>query len=378
MKILAINPGSTSTKVAVFEDEKAVMTLNIRHSVEELSVFPRVIDQLDYRRDLVLRTLADNGIPFEFDAIIGRGGLTRPIPGGVYTVNEDMVEDLKHAKRDHACSLGSLIAYDLAKQLPNCAAFIADSGVADEMDEMMHITGSPILPRITTWHALNQRAIGRRFAADLTAEDPENPVKYEDMDLIIAHLGGGISVGVHEHGRCIDVNNAFDGEGPFSPERAGTLPSGALIDLCYSGKYTKQELKKRISGKAGLAAHLGTVSIPEIEERIANGDKHAELVLNAMIYQIAKAIAALTPALYGRVDAILLTGGIAYSEYVTSRIKERIDFIAPVYIYPGEDELEALALNALGALRGDLPIKTFHRLPEEEEEKRPEPEVICK
>lgn len=376
MKILAINPGSTSTKIAVFEDEKAVMTLNIRHSVEELSVFPRVIDQLDYRRELVLKTLSDNGIPFEFDAIIGRGGLTRPIPGGVYRVNEDMVDDLKHAKRDHACSLGSLIAFGLAKQLPNCAAFIADPGVVDEMDEMMHITGSPMLPRITTWHALNQRAIGRRFAADLSAEDPENRVRYEDMNLIIAHLGGGISVGIHEHGKCIDVNNAFDGEGPFSPERAGTLPSGSLIDLCYSGKYTKQELKKRISGKAGLAAHLGTVSIPEIEERIAKGDKHAELILNAMIYQIAKAIAALTPAVCGRVDAILLTGGIAYSKYVTSRIKSRVDFIAPVYIYPGEDELEALALNALGALNGDLPIQTYYKAVEEPETVA-EPQGCC-
>ncbi len=180
------------------------------------------------------------------------------------------------------------------------------------------------------------------------------------MNLIICHLGGGISVGAHKHGKCVDVNNAFDGEGPFSPERAGSLPSGSLIDLCYSGRYTKEELKKRISGKAGLAAHLGTVSVPEVEQRIADGDEHARLVLDAMVYSIAKSIAALSPVFYGDIDAILITGGIAHSDYVMSRLKKRVGFLAPVYVYPGEDELEALALNALGALNGDLAIQTFH------------------
>ncbi|MDE6282717.1 MAG: butyrate kinase [Muribaculaceae bacterium] len=368
MKILAINPGSTSTKIAVFEDSKQIMTHTIRHSVEELSKFKRVIDQLDYRRELVLKALADEAIPFEFDAVIGRGGLTHPIPGGVYDVNNEMVEAMYRSPRDHACNLGSLIAHDIAREIDGCRAFIADPGIVDEMDDIAHITGSPIMPRITTWHALNQRAIGRRFASDYSEQHPDAPKRYREMNLIICHLGGGISIGAHDHGRCIDVNNAFDGEGPFSPERAGTLPSGSLIDLCYSGRYTKEELKKRISGKAGLAAHLGTVSIPEIVERIDGGDEHARLVLDAMIYQIAKNIAALSPVLYGKIDAILITGGIAYSDYVISRLRKRVEFLAPVYVYPGEDELEALALNAVGALQGDLEIKTFH-LPETSDKK---------
>ena len=360
MKILAINPGSTSTKIAVFEDSIPVMTHTIRHSVEELSRFRRVIDQLDYRRELVEKALADNAIPFEFDAVIGRGGLTHPIPGGVYEVNDEMVKAMYQSPRDHACNLGSLIAHDIAGAIDGCKAFIADPGIVDEMDDIARVTGSPIMPRITTWHALNQRAIGRRFARDYSAQHPDSPKTFLEMNLIICHLGGGISVGAHKHGRCVDVNNAFDGEGPFSPERAGSLPSGSLIDLCYSGRYTKEELKKRISGKAGLAAHLGTVAIPEVEQRIASGDEHARLVLDAMIYQIAKSIAALSPVFYGDIDAILITGGIAYSDYVISRLKKRVGFLAPVHVYPGEDELEALALNALGALNGDLAIQTFH------------------
>ncbi len=357
-KILAINPGSTSTKIAVFEDSQPVMHNTIRHSVEELARFPRVIDQLDYRRDLVLKALAASGIPFEFDAIIGRGGLLRPIPGGVYEVNDAMVYDTSHALRDHACNLGCLIAQSLASEIPDCPAFIADPGVVDEIDERARITGSPLLPRITTWHALNQRAIARRYARQLSEKEGRK-IKYKDLDLIICHLGGGISVGAHKGGKCIDVNNAFDGEGPFSPERAGSLPSGALIDLCYSGRYTREELKKRISGRAGLAAHLGTVSVIEIEERIAAGDTHAKEVLDAMIYQVAKAIAALTPAFRGKVDAVLITGGIAYSKYVTGELIKLIDYIAPIEIFPGEDELEALAMNALGALSGELPVNIY-------------------
>lgn len=357
-KILAINPGSTSTKIAVFEDSQPVMHNTIRHSVEELARFPRVIDQLDYRRDLVLKALAASGIPFEFDAIIGRGGLLRPIPGGVYEVNDAMVYDTSHALRDHACNLGCLIAQSLASEIPDCPAFIADPGVVDEIDERARLTGSPLLPRITTWHALNQRAIARRYARQLSEKEGRK-IKYKDLSLIICHLGGGISVGAHKGGKCIDVNNAFDGEGPFSPERAGSLPSGALIDLCYSGRYTREELKKRISGRAGLAAHLGTVSVIEIEERIAAGDTHAKEVLDAMIYQVAKAIAALTPAFRGKVDAVLITGGIAYSKYVTGELIKLIDYIAPIEIFPGEDELEALAMNALGALSGELPVNIY-------------------
>ena len=352
MKILAINPGSTSTKLAVFEDETPRLVRTLRHSVEELSAFPQVTDQFGFRKDLILRELEADGIPLAFDAVIGRGGLFKPIPGGVYKINEQMLHDAKCAAHPHACNLGCLIAAELAARIPGCRAFIADPGVTDELDEVARITGSPLMPRITIWHALNQRAIARRYAR-------EQGTRYEDLNLIICHLGGGISIGTHLRGRCIDVNNALDGEGPFSPERAGTLPAGSLIDLCYSGRFTREELKKRISGHAGLAAHLGTTDVPTIVTRIAEGDKHAELVLDAMIYQTAKSIGAATTVLYGKVDAILLTGGIAHSDYVVSRLTERVSFLAPVHVYPGEDELEALAQNALGALRGGLEVQEY-------------------
>ena len=352
MKILAINPGSTSTKIAVYEDTTPRLVRTLRHSVEELSAFPTVTGQFDFRRDLVLRELEADGIPLQFDAVIGRGGLFKPIPGGVYEINRQMLHDAKNAAHPHACNLGCLIAAHLAGMQPGCRAFIADPGVTDELDEVARITGSPLMPRITIWHALNQRAIARRYAR-------EQGTRYEQLDLIICHLGGGISIGTHHHGRCIDVNNALDGEGPFSPERAGTLPAGELIDLCYSGRFTREELKKRISGHAGLAAHLGTTDIPAIVRRIEEGDNHARLVLDAMIYQTAKSIGAAATVLSGHVDAILLTGGIAHNPYVIERLTGRIAFLAPVHVYPGEDELEALALNALAALHSELEVQEY-------------------
>lgn len=351
-KILVINPGSTSTKIAVFEDESPLLVRNIRHTVDELEQFPDVISQFDFRKSLVLRELEENNIPLRFDAIIGRGGLVKPIPGGVYEVNEAMKRDTLHAMRTHACNLGGLIADELAATLPGCRAFIADPGVVDELEDVARISGSPLMPRVTIWHALNQKAIARRFAA-------ERGTRYEDLDLIVCHLGGGISVAVHRHGRAIDANNALDGEGPFSPERAGTLPAGQLVDLCYNGKYTREEWKKRISGRAGLTAHLGTTDVPAIVRSIESGDEHARLVLDAMIYNVAKSIGAAATVLCGKVDAILLTGGIAYSDYVVSRLISRISFLAPVHVYPGEDEMEALALNALGALKGTLTVKVY-------------------
>lgn len=352
MKILAINPGSTSTKIAVYENETPLLVRNIKHTVEELAVYPEVINQFEFRKNLVIRELEVNNIPFAFDAVIGRGGLVKPIPGGVYEVNDAMKRDTVHAMRTHACNLGGLIADNLASSLPGCRAFIADPGVVDELEDIARITGSPLMYKITIWHALNQKAIARRFAK-------ERGTTYEDLDLIICHLGGGISVAAHRHGRAIDANNALDGEGPFSPERAGTLPAGQLIDLCFSGKFTKDELKKRISGRAGLTAHLGTTDVPAIIKSIEEGDKKAELILEAMIYNVAKAIGAASTVLYGKVDAILLTGGIAHSDFILSRLKKRISFIAPIHVYPGEDEMEALALNAIGALKGELPIQVY-------------------
>lgn len=352
MKILVINPGSTTTKIAVYENETPLLVRNICHTVEELSIFPEITDQFEFRKSLVLQELKRNEIPFEFDAIIGRGGLVKPIQGGVYEVNEAMKQDTLHAMRTHACNLGGLIADELAALLPDCRAFIADPGVVDELEDVARLTGSPLMSRITIWHALNQKAIARRYAK-------EHGTQYEELDLIICHLGGGISVAAHHHGRAIDANNALDGEGPFSPERAGTLPAGQLIDLCFSGQLTKSELKKRISGRAGLTAHLGTTDVPAILKSIEEGDKKAELVIDAMIYNVAKAIGAASVVLYGKIDAILLTGGIAYSDYIVSRLRKRISFLAPVEVYPGENEMEALALNALGALRGELAVQIY-------------------
>ena len=352
MKILAINPGSTSTKIAVYEDEQPLLTHTIRHSVEELAPFPTITSQYEFRKKLVVDALTEHHIPFLFDAIIGRGGLVKPIPGGVYNMSDALKHDLIHATRTHASNLGGLIASELAEMLPGCKAFIADPVVVDELDDVARITGSPLLPRRSIFHALNHKAIGRRYAR-------EHALKYEELNLVICHLGGGISIATHRQGKVVDVNNALDGEGPFSPERAGTLPAGELINLCFSGWFTKEELLKQVTGHGGLAAHLGSTDVPHIIETIEQGDKNAELVIDAMIYTIAKAVGSAAVVLHGKVDAILITGGIAYNDYVVSRLKEYISFLAPVHVYPGEDELEALATNALEVLKGELVAKDY-------------------
>lgn len=347
MKILVINPGSTSTKMAVYEDEKPVLLRNISHTAEELSHFDAITEQQDFRRQLILDELKRSNIPLQFDAVIGRGGLVRPIAGGVYEINQKMLDDTLHGcvMHNHACNLGCLIAHEIACSIPGCRSFIADPGVVDELSPLARISGSPLMPRICIWHALNQRAIARRYAQEIGK-------KYEDLNLIICHLGGGISVAAHNHGRAVDANNALDGEGPFSPERAGSLPAADLIRLCFSGKYTEKQLLKRIAGKAGLTAHLGTNNMREIIERIKKGDKQAQLIVDAMLYHTAKQIASESAVLCGEIDAILLTGGMAHSDYIVNELRRRIGFLAPVYIFPGEDEMGALAVNALLVLQG--------------------------
>ena len=355
MKILVINPGSTSTKMAVFEDETSVLVRNIVHTPEELAQFDDVIEQQDFRRQLVLDELQQAGIPMEFDAVIGRGGLVKPLEGGVYEINDLMIQDTHSgiALHNHACNLGCLIAHEIAASIPNCRSFIADPGIVDELNDYARISGSPLMNRICIWHALNQRAIARRSASEIGKE-------YADLNLLICHMGGGISVAAHEKGRAVDANNALDGEGPFSPERAGSLPASDLIRLCFSGKYTEKQLLKRIAGKAGLNAHLGTNDVREVIRRIEDyGDEHARLILDAMIYHVAKNIAAESAVLSGSIDAILLTGGLARSEYVISRLRKRIGFLAPVRCFPGEDEMEALALNALAVLQGKRKAKVY-------------------
>ncbi|MDY5085766.1 MAG: butyrate kinase [Prevotella sp.] len=352
MRILVINPGSTSTKMAVYEDDKPVMLRSVTHTAEEIASFKDITDQEPMRRKLVIDELRRMDIPMAFDAVIGRGGLAKPVAGGVYEINQQMLDDVRHAGHKHACDLGCIIAYSIAQDIPGCKSFIADPGVVDELSPLARISGSPLMPRICIWHALNQRAIAKKFASQIGK-------RYEELNLIVCHLGGGISIAAHEHGKAIDANNALDGEGPFSPERAGSLPAADLIKLCFSGKYTEKQLLRRIAGKAGLTAHLGTNDMKEIEKRIANGDKHAELIIDAMIYHVAKNIAAESAVLCGNIDAILLTGGMARSEYVTTRIRTRIDFLAPTYCYPGEDEMAALAMNALAVMRGKCEAKVY-------------------
>lgn len=344
-RILAVNPGSTSTKISVSDDENLIFEATINHSREKLKKYKRISDQYEMRKDLVIAEVKKHGLPVQFDAIIGRGGLAKPVKSGVFRVNDQMVEDQRKALHQHACDQGCIIAHEIAEEI-GCPSFVADPGVVDELAPEAKISGSPLLPRYCIWHALNQKAIARRYAKD-------HGTRYEDLNLIVCHLGGGISIAAHDHGEAIDANNALDGEGPFSPERAGSLPAADLIRLCFSGRYTQDQLVKKVSGEAGIIAHLGTNDMLEVENWVLHGDKHAELILNAMIWNVAKCIAAEGAVLKGKVDAILLTGGLARSQYITDHIKERVEFIAPVTIYPGQDEMKALTENALAVLRGE-------------------------
>lgn len=351
MKIFVINPGSTSTKLAVYENEKSVWMTGAHHPVSELAAFHHISDQYEYRRDFILKCLEEAGIELKFDAVIGRGGLLKPLKGGVYAVNDKMKHDLIHAQMEHACNLGALIADEIAVRC-SCPAYIADPVVVDELCPEARFTGIPGMERKSVFHALNQKAVARRYAASIGR-------KYEDLNLIVVHLGGGISIGAHRKGKVIDVNNALDGEGPFSTERAGTLPAGQLVAMCFSGEYTQKQIKQMISGRGGLTAYLGTNDMITISRNVEEGDEHAKNVVDAMLYTIAKQIGAMHVALVGKVDAIIFTGGIAYDTYCTDRLKAQVEYIAPVVICPGEDEMGSLAYNALGALRGTLPLLEY-------------------
>lgn len=345
--ILALNPGSTSTKIAVYKNEEQVMEKVLRHSIEELSAFEKISDQYEFRKKIIEEAVTEAGIRVtDLDAVVGRGGLLRPIPGGTYEVNEAMVEDLKvGVSGQHAANLGGIIAKQLAEEA-GCPSFIVDPGVVDEMEDLARISGVPEMPRRSIFHALNQKAIARRAAEEIGK-------KYEEINLIVAHMGGGVSVGAHQKGRIIDVNNALDGEGPLSPERAGGVPVGDVIKMCFSGEYTIEEVRRKLKGNGGIVAYLGTTDALEVERRIEAGDEKARLIYEAMAYQVAKEIGACATVLKGKVELIALTGGIAYSKRMTSWIAERVDFIAPVKVYGGEDELLALAMGALRVLRGE-------------------------
>lgn len=353
-RLLIINPGSTSTKIAIFDNEKPILETTLRHSNEELSPYKTVADQFEFRKNVILETLNANGINItKLSAVVGRGGLLKPIESGTYRVNNLMLDDVREAVRgQHASNLGALIANEIASQL-NIPAFIVDPVVVDEMDDIARISGMPEIERISIFHALNQKAVARRAARDLGKA-------YEELNLIVAHLGGGISVGAHRNGKVVDVNNALDGEGPFSPERTGTLPVGSLIKLCYSGKYTIDELKKKIVGKGGLVAYLGSNDGREVQAMVEQGNKDAELVYKAMAYQVAKEIGSCAAVLEGKVDAVVITGGLAYDKmFLVNWIKERTSFIADALVYPGEDEMIALAEGGLRVLRGEEQAKEY-------------------
>lgn len=345
-RILAINPGSTSTKIAVYDNEQEVFEATLRHSTEEINQYETIFDQYDFRKNVILSSLDENNINLsKLSAVVGRGGLLKPIAGGTYAVDEKMLEDLKvGVLGEHASNLGGVLAYEIASNL-NIPSYIVDPVVVDEMDDVARISGMPELERKSIFHALNQKAVARRLAKDLNRE-------YSDLNLIVAHLGGGISVGAHKAGRVVEVNNALDGDGPFSPERSGGVPIGDLAKLCFSGKYTHAEIKKMIKGNGGLNAYLGTNDGRDVIQMINNGDKKAEIVFKAMAYQVAKYIGSCAAVLHGKVDGIVLTGGLAYGKELTSWIIEAVEFISKVYVYPGEDEMKALSEGGLRVLQG--------------------------
>jgi butyrate kinase len=352
--VLAINPGSTSTKIGVFVDLNPIFLKNIQHDPAELARFEKITDQFQYRKDIIAHQLNEGAVPESVvKAIVGRGGLLKPIESGVFEVNERMKEDLRNSPMgEHASNLGGLIADAFAQQLEGVKAYIANPVVVDELDDIARISGNPHFVRVSIFHALNQKAVARSHAKFVMRN-------YEDMNIIVAHLGGGVTVGAHRKGRVVDVNNGLDGEGPFSPERSGTLPMGDLVRMCFAGKYSQKEIMKMIKGEGGLVGYLGTNSAYDVEQMMVKGDARAKLIYEAMAYQVAKEIGAMSTVLKGDVDVILITGGVAHSKWFVNQIIERVHKIAPVHVYPGEDEMKALAMNGMRVLRGETVAKIY-------------------
>lgn len=352
-RILSINPGATSTKVAIYQNAKPVKVEAIRHDPHHLSSFKKTIDQLDYRKKLVLRFLEQNKIDIKgLSAVVGRGGPFKPLLSGTYRVNQRMLSDVRSGKvqADHVSNLGCLLAFDLTRGT-RVPAFIVDPVSVDEFPPVARISGLPELPRRSLSHALNIKMVAHKAAKKLDK-------KYQELNLIIVHLGSGISVTSHRKGRMIDVNNANDG-GPFSPQRVGSVPVTGLAKLCLSGKYTWAQIYERLTKKGGLLAHLGTDNLVDVEKRISRGDSRAELVYQGLVYQVTKEIGAMAATLSGKVDAVVLTGGMAHSKEFIRKIKARIKFLAPVLVFPGEDEMEALTRGALRVLNGEEKAKEY-------------------
>ena len=352
-RILVINPGSTSTKIGVFDNEISIFEKTIRHETESINNFASIIDQYEFRKTTILETLDNEGINIsKLSAVCGRGGLLRPIKGGTYSVNDLMLTDLRSGYAgQHASNLGGIIAFEIASGL-NIPAFIVDPVVVDELEPIARISGFSLIERKSIFHALNQKAVARRVAKELGE-------KYNDLNLIVTHMGGGITVGVHNKGKVVDVNNGLHGDGPFSPERAGTVPVGDLVALCFSGEYYREEIMKKLVGQGGLVGYLGTNDAVKVEQQIAAGDEEAKLVYDAMAYQVAKEIGSASAVLSGKVDAIILTGGLAYGKGFVNAITDRINWIADVIVHPGENELQALQEGALRVLRGEEEEKVY-------------------
>ncbi|MCK5848311.1 MAG: butyrate kinase [Caldisericia bacterium] len=352
--ILVINPGSTSTKIAIFRNSEKLMQENLVHSAEELKDFKQLFDQLEFRKEKIIESIANKGFDLnDITAVASRGGVLRPLTSGVYPFDEEMLEDLREGRYMlHASNLGAVIGSEICEKY-NIPGFIADPVTVDELEDVARISGLEGVTRKSIWHALNQKHIARKASKKIGKT-------YEETNLIVVHMGGGISVGAHHNGKCIDVNNALNGDGPFSSERAGTLPSLALVDLCFSGEYTHAEMKKLLAGRGGMVSHLGTNNAKDVEDRSEAGEAEPKKIMNALIYQLAKEIGRLSAVLKGKVDAIVFTGGMAYSPIIVKQLKDHLNFIGAEYIvYPGEDEMEALALNIYSVQIGKMETKQY-------------------
>lgn len=353
IKSLIINPGSTSTKIGVFEDEVLLFEETLRHSTEEIGRYASIVDQKDFRKDIITNLLKSKDFDIKsLDVVVGRGGMLKPIPGGTYAVTEGLLADLKAGVQgQHASNLGGILAKEIADSI-GVPSYIVDPVVVDELMPIARYSGVPELPRVSIFHALNQKAVAKRYAKE--AGKP-----YESLRLIVVHMGGGVSVGAHENGRVVDVFNALDGDGAFSPERAGGVPSGVLIKMCFSGKYSEKEVYGKVVGKGGFNAYLGTNDMRDVTKRANEGDEKAAEAKQAFLLQVSKDIGSMACVLNGKVDRIIVTGGIAYGADVVDALKERAEWIAPFTVYPGEDELLALAQGAIRVLTGEEEAKEY-------------------
>lgn len=353
VKSLIINPGSTSTKIGVFEDETLLFEETLRHSTEEIAQYASIVDQKDFRKDIIINLLKEKDFDIKsLNMVVGRGGMLKPIPGGTYAVSDDLLEDLKIGKQgQHASNLGGILAREIGDSI-GVPSYIVDPVVVDELEPVSRYSGVPELPRTSVFHALNQKAVAKRYAKEIGKA-------YADLNLVVVHMGGGVSVGAHKLGKVVDVFNALDGDGAFSPERAGAVPSGALIKMCFSGKYTEKEVYKKIVGNGGFNAYCGTNDMRDVEKMVDNGDAKVTEIRDAFITQVAKDIGSMACVLNGKVDQIIVTGGIAYDKGVVNGLKEKAEWIAPMTIYPGEDELLALVQGGLRVLNGEEAAMTY-------------------